>query len=482
VRATPPTLVLALILAFSMMLSARAQAPLKKPAPPIPAAKPPAAAPAPAAPQSKHYPILILARGHDPSWSLRIGMKGPERLDRSGYPPLVLEPADVVRDGTADAWTYNAKDTATGAEVAVHLSRESCSEAAPAAPTATPVPAVTASASPATPLEKFPFRVVVAHTQIGSLSGCGRSSPELFPEFKAKNVDKDDEDKPPDDSKKKTVLDPITHFKMPAAVAYLDAAGKIIFSRSAVKKPAALAGYDLCISHDGKKLLFTHDEKGTERTINEFEFDTARSTELLRGSVRNAMWSPDDSQIAFLKFVDTKWQVWTMPAAAPERAALVYAADVSAIDGWADLHTLIVDDLKQFLWIGEDGNARQTIAEKELLGDAFNASSANTVRVHPLNPDLLLVSAEWMKPPQGVPVDSHSSKAFGLFLYEVHSKRRAMLTPLAMSAQNAEWSRDGLQIFFTATDAAHRSSTYRIFWDGSNQQKFSSGSNLAIGQ
>ena len=31
-------------------------------------------------------------------------------------------------------------------------------------------------------------------------------------------------------------------------------------------------------------------------------------------------------------------------------------------------------------------------------------SSANTFRVHPLNPDLLLVSAEWLKPPQGVPI------------------------------------------------------------------------------
>jgi hypothetical protein len=475
VRATPPTLVLALILAFSMARSAPAQAPVRKPAPPATAAKPLAAAPAPAAPQSKHYPILIVVHGSDPSWSLRIGMKGPERLDRSGYPPMVLEPADVVRNGTADAWTYNAKDTATGADVAVHLSRESCTDAAAAASAATPAPAVASAPSPATPLEKFPFRVVVAHTQLGSLPGCGRSSPELFPEFKAKNVDKDNEDKPADDTKKKTVLDPITKFKLPAAVAYLDATGKIIFSRGAVKKPAALTGYDLCLSHDGKKLLFTQDQKGTERTINEFDFDTARYKELLRGSIRNAMWSPDDSQIAFLKFADSKWQVWTMPSGAPETAAPRYSSDIiSAIDGWADPHTIIVDDGKQLLWVGEDGTTRQALSEKDLFGDVFNSSSNYTFRQHPLNPDLLLVSL--------APVESLTGNGYGIFLYEIRAKRRVMLSPLKLFSRNAEWSRDGLQIFFTGSDDARHWSTLRVFWDGTGLQKYAAGTNLVIGQ
>ncbi|HYU22856.1 MAG TPA: hypothetical protein VEM60_06900, partial [Candidatus Dormibacteraeota bacterium] len=52
---------------------------------PSPAKKLPAG---PQAPQSTHYPILILAFGNDPNWSLRIGQKGPERLDRPGYPPI----------------------------------------------------------------------------------------------------------------------------------------------------------------------------------------------------------------------------------------------------------------------------------------------------------------------------------------------------------------------------------------------------------
>src|SRR5437870_9143181 len=92
----------------------------------------------PPAPQSTHYPILILAFGNDPNWSLRIGQKGPERLDRPGYPPVPLEAAEVTHEASADSWTYHAKDSATGAPVAVHLSREACTDATNDTLTTTP--------------------------------------------------------------------------------------------------------------------------------------------------------------------------------------------------------------------------------------------------------------------------------------------------------------------------------------------------------
>ena len=87
-----------------------------------PSTKTPAIPPttaAPAAPQSAHYPILLLAFGNEPSWSLRIGQKGPERLDRTGYPPIPLVPTEVTREGTTDAWTYHATDSATGLSASV---------------------------------------------------------------------------------------------------------------------------------------------------------------------------------------------------------------------------------------------------------------------------------------------------------------------------------------------------------------------------
>ncbi len=122
------------------------------------------------------------------------------------------------------------------------------------------------------------------------------------------------------------------------------------------------------------------------------------------------------------------------------------------------------------------------VSEKEILGDSFGTSSANTVRVHPLNADLLLVSAEWLKAPAGTPTDREMGKGQGFFLYEISSRRRVVLSPLNMFAQDAVWSPDGLQIFFTGTDAARSTAIYRMFWDGTGLQKYITGSELAIGK
>ena len=55
--------------------------------------------PSPPAPQSKHYPILLIASGTEPFWSLRIGMKGAERFERVGYPPIPLDPVSIEHRG-----------------------------------------------------------------------------------------------------------------------------------------------------------------------------------------------------------------------------------------------------------------------------------------------------------------------------------------------------------------------------------------------
>src|SRR2546427_7242623 len=84
----------------------------------------------PPSPQSKHYPILLLAFGNAPNWSLRIGQKGPERLDRPGYPPIPLEAAEVTHEAAADSWTHHAKDAATEVAGSVLLRRVTSTDAA----------------------------------------------------------------------------------------------------------------------------------------------------------------------------------------------------------------------------------------------------------------------------------------------------------------------------------------------------------------
>ncbi len=433
----------------------------------------------PAAPQSTHYPILLLVQGptqeDGQTWSLRIGLRGPERLDRTNYPPIPLEPAEVVREGTTDSWIYRAKDSQTGAAVLVHLTRESCSD--------------TASTT------KFAFTATVEHAQIGSAEGCARVATELFPKINNQPTDDDD------DAKDKPAPPTITHFKPPVYVAYINASGKLTVKRGTVARAVpGKGGYQPALSHDGKRLLYTADEKSDaksgERTISLYDWTTGKSTELLGGSVQQAFWSPDDTRISFLKFDGTKWQVWVMPSDAPEKAALVYPGEIVSLHGWVDAQTVLVGDLQTFFWIGEDGTLKQSLASVDLYGkDQYSLSSANTVRVHPLNPDLLLVSAELLPaPPTAVSKtaatpgkdsakDAGAQPGQAFFLYEIESKRRVLLSPPNMTCSFAEWSRDGLQIYFTCREPSSTAMTiYKMFWDGTSQIKVQDGYGLVIGQ
>src|SRR5438128_9237864 len=152
-RALPVTS-LAFVSLFVLALASRGQNPSPATKPQVPqSSTPPAKTPPPKTPmgppvsQSRHYPILLIAQGTDPVWNLRLGMKGPERLERAGYPPIPLEPGgEVDQEATGTAWTYHAKDSQTSAAVAVHLSREACSDG--------------------TSDTKYTFRISVDHAQI----------------------------------------------------------------------------------------------------------------------------------------------------------------------------------------------------------------------------------------------------------------------------------------------------------------------------
>lgn len=435
---------------------------------PPPAKKPATVSAGPAgppAPQSTHYPILILAFGNEPNWSLRIGQKGPERMDRPGYPPIPLEPAEVTHEAAADSWTYHAKDSATGAAVAIHLSREACTDAKNDTVTPTPPPS-----------GKYPFRASVDHAQLGTLKGCARIAAELFPRI---NNQPDEDD---DDAKKKPPAPTITNFKAPVAVAYLNSASAVVLSRGTVKRTVAPEGTELALSHDGKKLLYTRSDSktGPERTIVLYDFDSAKSLDLVHGYVRQGFWSPDDSHIAFLKAQDRSWQGWTFPAGNPEAATLYSPQPVSALHGWIDKHTILATDMLNAYWLSDE-TLTQAVALKDIYGQTFQIMSSDTIRVSPINSDLLLVSADYLTPPTGAPTDSMGLAA-GFFLYELLSKRRTTLCLPEQSGRAAEWSRDSLQVFFTGLDSSRHPVVNRVFWDGTSLQRTLTGSNYVVGQ
>src|SRR5713226_9076284 len=339
----------------------------------------PQVAPAPAAPQSKHFPILLVASGVEPQWSVRIGMKGAERLERAGYPPITLEPGEISADDSGTAWTYRAKDAGTGGDVTVRLSRETCTEGSAQT--------------------KYSFRAVVTHAQIGILNGCAKIAAEEFPEFKQKNLDDEDPEK------KKVLPPPITGFKAPAAMAFIDAAGKLVLVRSGVTKIVAPAGNQLSLSHDGKRLLFTHDEQGKDRTIMMYDAVSGKITELMRGLVQQAFWSPDDSRIAFMRSSGPDWTVWTMPAGSPEKALQLSTGSVWALHGWLDAHTMLASDVMIIYFLRTESPPTST-AIREVYGDGYEVMSSDTIRANPVNADLLMVTAYVSHPKAGMPTDA----------------------------------------------------------------------------
>ena len=442
--------------------------PTQKPAAKAPAGQQPQPADAVASPVSKHFPILIVAHGNEPSWGLRLGMKGPERLDRLGYPPIVLEPGEVTNDEPARAWTYHALDTATAAAVSVKLIRESCSDGMSDT--------------------KYTFSVQVDHAQIGTLKGCGVIEQEKFPEFRKKNqpLDPDEQaaaDKDKDKNKRNPALDPITKFQPPVATAYLDATGKVIFAHGEVRKTVAPSGSELAVSHDGKKLLYTRSDSktGPERSIVLYEFDTAHSRDVAGTNVRQAFFSPDDSHIAFLKYDGKSWQLFTAPIANPETATALSTQNFDSLHGWISPTTLLASDTQNLYLVSSD-KPPQAFPLKDIYGERFQIMSSDTIRVCPINSDLLLVSAYYLNAPAGAPTDSMGlNETF--FLYELKSKRRTILGPPDAFTRDAEWSRDALQIFFTkGATGKGPLVTDRIFWDGTSERRYSAGHALVVGK
>src|SRR5258708_13085169 len=80
--------------------------------------------------------------------------------------------------------------------------------------------------------------------------------------------------------------------------------------------------------------------------------------------------------------------------------------------------------------------------------------SSDAIRKNPANPDLLLVTAYVSHPKAGMPTDAHTGMGGAAFLYELKSKRRVDVTPANVLAQDAEGSRDAIQIFFTNREKA----------------------------
>jgi Tol biopolymer transport system component len=248
----------------------------------------------------------------------------------------------------------------------------------------------------------------------------------------------------------------------------------------AAPKTVADTGYELALSPDGSRLLYTRDEKGMERTLVIYDLKSGKPHDLLKGVVRLGKWSPDGKTIAFLKNVPPNWQVWTMPADAPAKAAPIYKEVVEEIHQWTpDGKGLLIFDDESLKWITLAGKVSRSILFDQIYGSFFEWDSDDHFRINPNNPDLLIGGASYSTPPPGAPVDA-LKLASAVFQYDTKSNKLTPITPNNVWAKDPEWAPDGKEIYFTRLEKDQSFSICKLKPDGTGIQKVVDGEGVTL--
>jgi Tol biopolymer transport system component len=243
----------------------------------------------------------------------------------------------------------------------------------------------------------------------------------------------------------------------------------------------AKKGYELSLSPDGKRLLYTVDAEGTKRVLMLYEADNGKSRETVSGVVREQRWSPDGSKISFLKIVGDAWQIWVMPAADPSKAKAVSTRNVDTQAGWTpDGKTIVATDVERLYWFALDGRVTKWIPLETIYGKEFQVMGGDGHRFKPGNPDLLLVSADYLDAPKGSPVDGMDLNST-LFVYDFKTGKRTVLLTTKLWGRGGEWSPAGDWIYFERIENQRRD-IWRIHPDGAGLEKVLAGTDIVIAQ
>jgi Tol biopolymer transport system component len=262
-------------------------------------------------------------------------------------------------------------------------------------------------------------------------------------------------------------------------LAYRDSAGRVVYRPDgAPSKIVALKdGYEIALRPDGKQLIYTRSDEGPNRTLILWDGTTGKGRNLVSGLVREARWSPDGRQVAFLKH-SGEWRVWLMPAGEPEKAKQVSALTLHSLGGW-DGDALVALDGERLYWLGMDGKTRQSRPLMDIYGKQFQWMSSDHLRLHPKKPELLLVSANYMETPKGSLVDDMELNC-SVFTYDLKTARRTVLLSTRMWGTDAAWSPDGEWIYFTRREKPRQNTIWRMRADGSGLERVVDGSDVAV--
>jgi len=222
-----------------------------------------------------------------------------------------------VTHEAADSWIYHAKDSATGAAVALHLTREACTDATNDTLTTTPRSAGSTV---------FELRWI---TRDRLDAGCARIAAELFPKINNQPVRKKKrQEKPP---------------ARPSQISRLPLPSPTRICRQRCFRP--WHGKEGCGARRAPNWPSRTTVRNSStrariqdqprRTIVLYDLDSGKSLDLLHGLVRQAFWSPDDGASSSSSFWIAPWQVWSFPAGHPESALPFHRSQLMlCTDGW----------------------------------------------------------------------------------------------------------------------------------------------------
>lgn len=264
-----------------------------------------------------------------------------------------------------------------------------------------------------------------------------------------------------------------------ATSAYLDNFGHVMIRTSLAAYPATTRrAAELSLSADGRLLLFTRDEEGTARSVLVCDTHTRRSRVLVSGEVRSGHFAPGGDRVAFLKYSGQNWQLWVTPLDDAQKAVPVYRESLEGFAGWsADGSALLAFDANAVLWISPEGRVLRAVPRAEIYGAQLQRMSSDRIRLHPSQPDVLLLTAYFAEAPRNAPVDE-SGNFSGVFTYDLRAKKLQPVTGPDFYGTSGEWSAAGDRILLTRREPSGRTAIYQTPWRGAGFSRIASGSGM----
>jgi len=129
-------------------------------------------------------------------------------------------------------------------------------------------------------------------------------------------------------------------------------------------------------------------------------------------------------------------------------------------------------------WLSDE-TLPQAVSLKDISAPLFQIMSSDTIRVSPINSDLLLVSANYLSAPAGAPLTPRVWR-------RVLPLRAAVEAPCQSLPPNqwgraAEWSRDSLQVFFAGWIPRIAQAFIEFFGTATGLQRWLTGSDYVVG-